>query len=269
MDLPSPLIKARLIRRYKRFLADVELPSGEVVTAHVANPGAMIGVAEPGLTVWLSKSADPKRKLPYSWELVEEPSGALTGVNTAHPNRIVAEALEAGAVPEFAMYRGVRREVKYGANSRVDFLLQEDGLPDCYVEVKNVHLRRRAGLAEFPDSVTTRGAKHLDELARVARSGARAAMFYLIQREDCEKFSLAADIDPGYASAFDRARADGVERVAYACRFADPASAAPSISLAAAVDICDYHVEKDDDVTTVEQRVKGAAPVKARRRKAG
>ncbi len=239
MLLPTPLVKARLLRRYKRFLADVELTTGETVTAHVANPGGMIGVCDPGATVWLSRSADPKRKLAYSWELIEI-DGAMVGVNTAHPNRIVGEALEALKIPEFAAYRTVRREVKYGARSRVDFLLEQPGLPPCYVEVKNVHLRREPELAEFPDAVTARGAKHLGELAYRVAEGARAAMLYLVQRGDCRRFRLADDLDPAYAAAFQAARAAGVEAVAYACAFSDPAGPSPSITLDRPVEICDY-----------------------------
>ena len=231
MLLNAPLIKARLIRRYKRFLADVELPDGSETTAHVANPGGMIGLADPGMTVWLSKSDDPKRKLKYSWELVETPEGALAGVNTAHPNRIVEEALRAGGVAEVANYSQARREVRYGANSRVDFLLQQDGAPDCWLEVKNVHLCREPGVAEFPDAVTARGAKHLGDLADMARQGARATMFYLIQRNDCDRFRLAGDIDPAYLEAYRQARAAGVEAIAYTWRFTSPDDAAAAIEI--------------------------------------
>jgi sugar fermentation stimulation protein A len=220
MRFTEPLIPATLIKRYKRFLADVVLPSGEEITAHVANPGAMIGLAAPGSRVWLSKSANAKRKLPYSWELVEVDLGAgpeLIGINTAHPNLLVAEAIAAGAIPELAGYAATRREVKYGKNSRVDFLLEAPGRPLCYAEVKNVHLMRRAGLAEFPDSVTKRGAKHLEELAAVSTAGARAVMLFLIQIGSASRFALARDIDPAYGAAFDRARLAGVEAVAYRC----------------------------------------------------
>jgi sugar fermentation stimulation protein A len=223
MRFPVPLVPATLVRRYKRFLADVVLDSGEALTAHVANPGAMTGLAAPGSRVWLSKSEDTKRKLPYSWELVEVDFGSgpeLVGVNTAHPNPLVAAALTRGALPELVGYTTIRREVKYGRNSRVDFLLEGRDQPPCYVEVKNVHLMRQPGLAEFPDSITARGARHLDELAAVASAGARAVMLYLIQICSATRFALARDIDPAYAAAFDRARAAGVEAIAYRCTVA-------------------------------------------------
>jgi sugar fermentation stimulation protein A len=220
MRFPFPLIPATLIRRYKRFLADVRLASGEEITVHVANPGAMTGLAEPGAGVWLSKSASATRKLPYSWELVEVDFGAgpeLAGVNTGHPNLLVAEALAAKAIPDLAGYASVRREVKYGKNSRIDFLLERPGEPPCYVEIKNVHLMRRAGLAEFPDCITARGAKHLDELAAMAVAGARATMLFVVQIGSAEHFSLASDIDPTYGRAFDRARKLGVGAEAWKC----------------------------------------------------
>jgi sugar fermentation stimulation protein A len=216
MIFSTPLIKGRLIKRYKRFLADVELDGGEVITAHVANPGSMMGLKEEGLTVWLSRSDNPKRKLAYSWELVEV-EGALIGINTAHPNGIAAEAIENGKIEALAGYDKLTREVKYGVNSRIDILLSGGGKPDCYVEVKNVTLKRDGSLAEFPDSVTARGAKHLKELVSMVEQGYRAVMFYLIQRTDCTEFRIAADIDPAYVAAFNEATAAGVEIICYDC----------------------------------------------------
>ena len=176
----------------------------------------MSGLAEPGMPVYLSKSASKTRKLPWSWEIVEA-DGTLVGINTAHPNRLVGEAIAAQHLAQLAGYDGQRREVRYGENSRVDILLSARDRPDAYVEVKNVHLLRQAGLAEFPDSVTKRGAKHLFELANMVRAGHRAVMVYLIQRSDADRFALARDVDPAYGDAFDSARAAGVEMLAYRC----------------------------------------------------
>ena len=220
MRFPAPLLPATLVRRYKRFLADVVLPSGETVTVHCANPGSMIGLNVPGARVWLSKSANPSRKLAHSWELIEVDLGGgaeLVGINTSHPNALAAEAIAAGAIPELAGYATVRREVKYGKSSRVDFLLEGPPRPPCYLEIKNVHLMRRAALAEFPDAVTKRGAKHLAELADMVALGSRAVMLYLIQIGSARRFALARDIDPAYGKAFDAARAAGVEAIAYRC----------------------------------------------------
>jgi sugar fermentation stimulation protein A len=223
MRFSAPLIPATLVRRYKRFLADVTLPGGEIITAHVANPGSMIGLAAPGSRVWLSKSDNPNRKLAHSWELIEVDFGTgaeLVGVNTAHPNPLVGAALAGGAIPELAGYDSIRREVKYGRNSRVDFLLESTGRPACYVEIKNVHLMRRPGFAEFPDARTERGRKHLDELGDAVEAGARAVMLFLIQIGSATRFSLARDIDPKYGAAFDRARLRGVEAMAWRCAIA-------------------------------------------------
>ena len=205
---------------YKRFLADVLLESGEALTVHVANPGGMTGLATPGSRVWLSKSDNPSRKLAYSWELVEVDLGAdqeFVGVNTGHPNPLVGAALAAGAIPELAGYASIRREVKYGKNSRVDFLLEDPSRPPCYVEIKNVHLMRTPGLAEFPDAKTEHGAKHLEELGNAVEAGARTVMLYLIQIASATRFQLARDVDPKYGVAFDRARMRGVEAIVWRC----------------------------------------------------
>jgi sugar fermentation stimulation protein A len=220
MRFPTPLVGGRLVKRYKRFLADVVLDDGREITAHCANPGSMLGLAMPGSRVMLSLSDNPARKLAFSWELVEV-DGVWVGINTAHPNALTAEAIEAGVITELAGYQRLRREVKYGKNSRVDILLETDGKPDVLVEVKNVHLMRRPGLAEFPDSVTARGAKHLDELGDAVEAGRRAVMIYLVQYPGCDRLAFAADIDPAYAEAFRRAMARGVEAYAYVCRI-DP-----------------------------------------------
>ena len=217
MRFQTPLVPARLIRRYKRFLSDMELEDGTEVTAHCANPGSMLGLKEPGMRCWLEPNDDPKKKLNFGWRLTELPGGHWAGIDTSLPNRVVKEALTARLVPELAAYGFVRPEVKYGQKSRVDFLLSEPGLPDAYVEVKNVHFRRTGDWAEFPDSPTARGARHLDELAAMVARGHRAVMLYLIQRTDCTRFRVAGDYDPTYAAAFARARDAGVEAIAYDC----------------------------------------------------
>jgi len=219
---PDPLIRGRLLRRYKRFLSDIELDNGEIMVAHCANPGAMTGLKDTGAPVWLSPSRNPKRKLKYSWELIQV-DGHMVGINTAWPNRIVEEAVTAQMVPELAGYPSLRREVPYGRNSRIDLLLEAADRPPCYLEVKNVHLRRTAALAEFPDAVTKRGAKHLRELSEMADRGARAVMFFLVQRGDCVSFQVAADIDPDYDRALHAALDHGVEVLCYSCRVGEEA----------------------------------------------
>ena len=217
MQFPSPLQTGRLVKRYKRFLADIILDTGEAITAHCANPGSMMGVAPPDAPVWVSKSDSKTRKLPYSWELVEV-DGSLVAINTNNPNKIGAEAIENGAIPELSGYKSLRREVKYGENSRIDILLEDGERPEaCFVEIKNVHLMRTAGLAEFPDSVTSRGAKHLAELSAQVAKGARAVMLYIVQRGDCHELAPAADLDPAYATALRAAVDAGVETLCYDC----------------------------------------------------
>ncbi|OIQ94793.1 sugar fermentation stimulation protein A [mine drainage metagenome] len=216
MRFPAPLTRATLRRRYKRFLADMVLEDGTEVTAHVANSGAMLGLSDPGLTAWLSRSDKPGRKLAWSWELAEV-EGLLVGINTQHPNAIAAEAVRNGAIPELSGYAALRREVAYGRNSRIDLLLEDPARPKCYVEVKNVHLKQGEAAA-FPDAVTARGAKHLAELSDMAAAGHRAVMLFLVQRMDCRFFRPAAGIDPVYARALKSAVAAGVEVLCYDCR---------------------------------------------------
>lgn len=218
MEFSQSLIEGRLLKRYKRFLADVELDGGEIITAHTANTGAMTGCSEPGSRVWLSISDNPKRKYPHSWEIVEVAPGVLCGINTLMSNHLVEEAIAAGRISELKGYALVRREVPYGKErSRIDLLLEPaEGsvMPPCYVEVKNVTLADK-GVALFPDAVTVRGTKHLRELMGVAKQGARAIIFYCIQRNDCYEFRPAADIDVVYSQTLCEALDQGVEAIAY------------------------------------------------------
>ncbi len=221
MRFPTPLLRGTLIQRYKRFLADVKLDDGRLLTAVCPNTGSMMGLTAPGSVVWLSESDVPTRKYRFTWEMVEADLGkgpVLVGINTGLPNKLVAEAISAARVKSLAGYPGFRREVKYGKNSRIDLLLECATKGRCYVEVKNVHLSRRHGLAEFPDSVTERGTKHLAEMADMVREGHRAVMVYLIQRGDARRFSFARDVDANYGKAFDAAMAAGVEAIALRCR---------------------------------------------------
>lgn len=218
MKLNTPLTRGILVERYKRFFGDVKLADGSVVTAHCANSGSMMNVKQPGSTVWLSANQNPKAKLDWRWEMIEI-DGAKVGINTMHPNRIVEEAILGNKIKELTGYKGCRREVKYGKeNSRIDLLLEDPGL--CYVEVKNVTLKRE-NRAEFPDSVTTRGAKHLRELIEMVKEGHRAVMVYLVQREDCDYFTVAGDIDPKYAEGLSEAIKGGVEVLCYQCTLSE------------------------------------------------
>jgi len=213
MKFDDTLVQGKLIKRYKRFLADVELQDGSVVTAHCANSGSMMGLKEPGYPVYLSPNRNPKAKLDWRWEMVDVGS-SLVGINTSRPNHIVEEAIRTESVKELRGYENIRREVKYGQNSRIDLLLEGPGL--CYVEVKNVTLSDGEA-ALFPDAVTARGTKHLNELMDMVAEGHRAVMFYLVQRSDCTSFAPADKIDPTYASTLREAVRAGVEIVCYSC----------------------------------------------------
>ena len=218
MQFTSPLIEGRLLKRYKRFLADVELIDGSMVTAHTANTGAMTGCCEPGSHVWLSRSDNPKRKYPLTWEIIEVSPGVLCGINTMLSNKLAHEAIESGFITELNGYQSVRSEVRYGnENSRIDLLL-ESGLPKnnppCYVEVKNVTLVND-GVGLFPGAVTARGTKHLRELMEMVKQGARAVIFYCVQRNDCREVRPADNIDKLYGQTLRQAIDVGVEALAY------------------------------------------------------
>lgn len=217
MRFKSELVRGTLIRRYKRFLADVLLESGETITAACPNTGSMLGLNEPGNFVWLSHSNSITRKYPHTWELVDIPDRGLVGVNTAHPNQIVKDAISEQRIGTLNGYGSLRSEVKYGQNSRIDMLLEDSNRPLCYVEVKNVHFFRKPGLAEFPDCVTERGTKHLVELANMVKEGARAVMVYLIQCDKPVQFGFADDKDPVYFNQFKTAHIAGVEALALTC----------------------------------------------------
>ena len=225
LTFDQPLIEGRLVQRYKRFLADIELKDGTVTTVHCPNPGAMMGLKEPGLPVWIADSGNPKRKLRHTLELIKA-DGGLVGINTNRPNKIAEKAILNGLIDALKIPDGhsLKREVKYGQNSRIDLMIahdNDDAAPKTFIEIKNVHLRRLdvgdGRIAEFPDSVTSRGAKHLRELSDQVALGHRAVMLYVIQRMDCERFGLASDIDPAYAKAFLAAQEAGVEMLAYDC----------------------------------------------------
>ena len=212
MRFKSRLIRGTLIQRYKRFLADVRLANGEVVTAHCTNTGSMMGCKAPGSSVYVSRSENLNRKLLYTWELIEA-NNTWVGINTLHPNRLVPEAVEAGVIAELSGYPTIRREVKVSAHSRLDLCL-EGGNGNCFVEVKNVTLAVN-DVAAFPDAVSERGTKHLKELMRLKRQGHRAAIVFVIQRDDCEYFRPADEIDQEYGRWLRRAIKAGVEVLPY------------------------------------------------------
>lgn len=212
MLLP-PLIPGILLKRYKRFLADVRLETGAVVTAHCPNSGSMKACARPGQPVYLSRSENPKRKLPYTWELIRMPE-SLVGVNTLLPNRLVYSALISGEIPSFSGFAQIDREVAIGNHSRIDLMMRGDNIPSCYMEIKNCTWVE-AGIAQFPDAVTERGSKHMKALAQLSIKGRRAVVFFLIQRMDARVFRPAWHVDPAYATALLKAADAGVEIMAY------------------------------------------------------
>ncbi len=216
MLFDSPLIPATLIARYKRFLFDAVLEDGTEITGSCPNTGSMRGLTTPGSRIWLSEHDSPTRKYRHMLEMVEA-DGTVVGINTGMPNKLAQEAIETCKIPSLAGYSTLKREQKYGINSRIDFLLSAPGRPYAYVEVKNVHFMREKGLAEFPDTATKRGAKHLEELGDAAQAGYRAVMLYLIQRSDCDRLRICGDLDPVYSAAFQRAMTRGVEAYAIKC----------------------------------------------------
>lgn len=215
MEYSEPLIEALLVKRYQRFLADVVLPDGRVMTVHTPNTGSMQGCSEPGSRVWLRDTGNPRRKYSLSWELVETPMGVLVGINTGLASRLVAEGIRRGVIGELQGYPHLRAEVAYGLeNSRIDLLLKTDGGACCYVEVKNVTLVE-GHMALFPDAVSARGRKHLRELAALAEVGQRAVIFFCVQRADALEVRPADRIDPNYGRTLRQALARGVEALAY------------------------------------------------------
>ncbi|WP_193014840.1 DNA/RNA nuclease SfsA [Proteus sp. FME41] len=215
MKFEQPLQSATLLKRYKRFLADVVTPSGEEFTLHCANTGAMTGCATPGDTVWYSTSSNAKRKYPHSWELTQTQTDDWICVNTLRANGIIADAIEAGDIPELSEYEEIKREVKYGnENSRIDILLKSNHKVDCYIEVKSVTLLDN-GIGYFPDAKTQRGQKHLRELTAIANSGLRAVLFYAVPHTGITEVTVAKEIDPDYASLLKEAHDAGVEILCY------------------------------------------------------
>ena len=209
------LIQGRLIKRYKRFLADVQLDDGREVTAHCPNTGSMKNCAEPGSRVWLKDSGNPKRKYPLGWELVEIESSYLASINTGRANALIREAIEQGVIAQLQGYSLIRSEVKYGENSRIDLLLQDDDKPNLWVEIKNVTLLEEDGWGSFPDAVTARGAKHLRELMAMVEQGDRAAMVFCVPHMGIKKVRPADQIDPEYGRLLREAKTAGVEVMAY------------------------------------------------------
>jgi sugar fermentation stimulation protein A len=225
MKFAAPLQEGRLVRRYKRFLADVELASGGAVTAACPNTGSMMGCCEPGSRVWLSESDSPTRKYRHTWEIVES-AGVKVGINTGLPNRLVREAIESGVIGELGGYASIRPEVAFGEErSRVDLLLESPARPACYVEVKNVTAAVEGRVALFPDAVSERGAKHLRELMRLKVQGLRAVLVFCVQRGDVDEVRPADAIDPAYGRTLREALAAGVEVMAWRAKVTERAVA--------------------------------------------
>ena len=222
MRFHPPLVKGFLHKRYKRFLADIQLENGQIITAHCANSGAMTGLITPGSTVWVTPNTNPKAKLDWRWELASQ-DGNLVSINTVRPNGLVFDWITQGEIPLLSGYQNAKREVKYGPKSRLDVMLSDHTKPDCYVEIKNVTMMRQPHKAEFPDAVTTRGTKHLNTLLTIAQQGKRAVMLYFIARSDATSLHIASDIDPAYAKAFTEASRGGVEVLAMDCHLSPDA----------------------------------------------
>ncbi|RCL04074.1 MAG: sugar fermentation stimulation protein A [Candidatus Tokpelaia sp. JSC189] len=233
MFFSVPLISGKLIRRYKRFLADVILDDGNKITASVPNTGSMLGLTEAGMRVWLSQSNSPTRKYRHRLEIVET-QNTLVGINTSLPNRIGEEALRVGLIPSLCGYdyNNVLREQRYHKNSRIDLLLPGKDSKNAFIEIKNVHYVRTSRLAEFPDTVTARGAKHLAALSHVVQEGHRGIMLFVIQRNDCDRLAICNDLDPFYGQQFSLARKSGIEAYAIRCKISiDSITAEKSVSI--------------------------------------
>ena len=216
MNFKETLILGKLIKRYKRFFADVRIGKN-VITAHCPNTGSMMGLLRQGNNVWISKSDDPKRKLKYTLQIIEDKNSKV-GINTHLTNKIVLDALKNKKIKKFENFNKIRREFKFGKNTRFDFLLEEKGVK-VLIEVKNVTLSRKKGIAEFPDAITARGLKHLKELLKAKKKGYKIYLFYVIQREDCNKFELANDIDPEYCKFLEKAVKKKLNILCYDCKF--------------------------------------------------
>lgn len=216
MQFSPPLLEARLLQRYKRFLCDVVMGDGEELTAHIADPGRLPGLAVPGATVWLSKSGNPKRKLSHSVEMIEQ-AGNLVGVRPALANQLVHEALDAKKLPEIQGYCAIEPEFRLHAKTRIDFRLAHPDGSLTFIEVKSASWNRD-GRACFPDAPTSRGRKHLQELAELRAQGHRAIILFVAQRADVDGFAAARDIDPAYAGMLADVTGAGVEALAYKCK---------------------------------------------------